>query len=518
MDGRAVGLQQFRNTADCRLDPATDLDADVLIIGSGMGGATFAAGLADSGLKVRMLECGDFIPDAADSRDPKTVYQEMRYHSKTPWLDKCGKPFTPGNFEWVGGNSKFYGAVLYRFRREDFGERRYEEGISPAWPFPYEELQPWYEKAELLFRVRGKEGVDPTEPPGPYGYRFPPIPDEPPIAELRRRLQRAGIRVSPLPLAVDIDQWMAGGEAPWDQYPDTSGRGKMEAESCALPLAATNPGFKLITNARVNELHLSASGRTVGHVEFSHGGKIYSARARLIVLAAGAVPSAALLLKSGIANSSDQVGRNFMNHVFSFLIAVDPRFRNTSKYQKTLSINDFYFDNNDTGKALGNIQLVGKLFPETLRFQEKRVPLFALKWIAAHSADFFLQTEEVPRPENRVTVKDGMTKLDWYRPSIPTHLTMVSRAKKMLRAAGFPLLFHRLMDETIPYHRCGTIRLGADPRTAPLDPHNVSWDHPNLMVVDASSLVSSAAVNPALTVAALSLRAAVHAQQLIRQV
>jgi choline dehydrogenase-like flavoprotein len=143
--------------------------------------------------------------------------------------------------------------------------------------------------------------------------------------------------------------------------------------------------------------------------------------------------------------------------------------------------------------------------------------MFLLRWIAAHSADFFLQTEDVPRPENRVTIKNGMIKLDWHRPRIPTHLTMVARGKRLLRAAGFPLLFHRLMDETIPYHQCGTARLGADPKTSVLDPHNVSWDHPNLMVVDASSLVSSAAVNPALTVAALSLRAAHHAPGLLRQ-
>jgi choline dehydrogenase-like flavoprotein len=510
-------VQRFRDTADCRLDPPADLDADVLIIGSGMGGATFAAGLAGSGLKIRMLECGGFIPDAADNRSPKAVYQEMRFHAKTPWLDKHEKPFTPGNFEWVGGNTKFYGAVLYRFRREDFGERRYEEGVSPAWPFPYEELQPWYEKAELLYKVRGEEGVDPTEPPGPYGYRFPPVPDEPPVAELRRRLRRVGVRPTPLPLAVDLEAWMAGGEAPWDQYPDTTGSGKMEAESCALPAAAANPDFKLITGARVSRLLLDASGRKVDRVEFTHDGQSHAARGRLVVLAAGAIPSAALLLKSGIANSSDQVGRNFMNHVFSFLIAVDPWFRNTCKYQKTLSINDFYFDDNDTGKALGNIQLVGKLLPETLRFQEKRAPRFLLKWIAAHSADFFLQTEDVPRPENRVTIKNGMIKLEWHRPRIPTHLMMVARAKRMLRAAGFPLLFHRLMDETIPYHQCGTLCLGANPKTSVQDPHNVSWDHPNLMVVDAGSLVSSAAVNPALTVAALALRAAAHARDLLRQ-
>lgn len=508
-------IPAFRDTADCRLDATADLDADIVIVGSGMGGATFAAGLADSGLKIVMLECGDFVPDSPDNRDPRVVYGEMRFHPRTMWLDRNDRPFTPGNFEWVGGNSKFYGAVLYRFRQDDFKERRYHEGVSPAWPFGYEELQPYYEKAERLYRVRGVVGDDPSAPPGPYGYAGDPVPDEPPIAELRRRLTSAGATVSTLPLAVDIDQWQARGRGPWDQYPDGSNTGKMEAESRGLAEAGRNRRFKLITRARATRLVLGPDGRRVDGVEFTFEGRSYLARGRLIAVAAGAVPSAALILKSGLANSSDQVGRNFMNHVFSFMLAVDPFFRNTSSYQKTLSINDFYFENNDTGLALGNIQLVGKLFPETLRFQEKRAPLFLLKWITAHSADFWLQTEDVPNPDNRVVLKDDTIKLIWERPDITTHLAMVRRARTLFRKAGFPLIFHRLMGENVPYHQCGTLRMGDDPKSSVLNSRNVAWDHPNLMVVDASSFVSSAAVNPGLTVAALSLRAADHVRDLL---
>lgn len=505
----------FRDRGDC-FDPATDLDTDIVIVGSGMGGASFAAGLAGSGIKTIMLEAGDFVPDAPDNRAPRTVYQEMRFHSKTPWIDKHGRPFIPGTYEWVGGNTKFYGAVLYRFREADFTEKQLEEGTRPAWPFGYAELQPWYEKAELLMKVRGQEGIDPTEPPGPYGYRFPPVPDEPAIAALRRRLEKAGVRTAPLPLGVNIDAWMADQQGPWDGYPDATCRGKMDAESCLLPVAAENPAFKLVTKARVTRLILGPDGKTLSGVEFTHGEQTHTLRAKIVVLAAGAVSSAALLLKSGLANSSDQVGRNFMNHIFSVIIAVDPRFRNTSHYQKTISINDFYFDDNDTGKPLGNIQLLGRIFGDTLRHDVKRVPLFMLNWISAHAADFFLQTEDVPRPENRVTVTpEGLTRLEWHRPHIPTHRAMVARAKKMLRAAGFPILLHRLMDETIPYHQCGTVRMGLDAKTSVIRPDNVTWDHPNLMVVDASCFVSSAGVNPALTVSAIALRAADHAKRLL---
>ncbi|MCB9993579.1 MAG: GMC family oxidoreductase [Hyphomicrobiaceae bacterium] len=497
---------------DHRFDPATDLDSDILIIGSGMGGATFASALAESGVRIVMLEQGDFIADSPDNRDPDVVYGQMRFHSKLHWLDKNDQAFTPGNFEWVGGNTKFYGAVLYRFREADFGERRYEEGVSPAWPFGYSELQPWYEKAERLYKVRGQTGVDPSEPRGPYGYDYPPVPDEPAIADVRRRLERTGIKVSSLPLAVDIDAWTSRGKGPWDQYPDGSNTGKMDAESCALTIAVGNPGFKLIRNAEVQALELGKSSNRIESVTFTLGGETHQARAKLVVLAAGAVPSAALLLKSGLANTSDQVGRNFMNHVFSFLIAVNPFFSNTSSYQKTLSINHFYDEDNDTGKALGNMQLVGRLFPETLRFQEKNAPYWLLKWISRHGVDWFLQTEDIPKPDNRVVIKDGTTKLIWNRPHIPTHMAMVERAKKMFKTAGFPIQFHRLMGEDVPYHQCGTVRMGADPKTSVLNQNNVAWDHPNLMVVDASSFVSSAAVNPGLTVAALSLRAAEFAK------
>ncbi|GFE67062.1 GMC family oxidoreductase N-terminal domain-containing protein [Litoreibacter roseus] len=502
----------FRDMGQHGFDPETDLSSDVLIIGSGMGGAAFAAGLASTGLKVRMLEAGDFIPDAPDNRTPQAVYHEMRFHSRDRWLDKNDRAFVPGTYEWVGGNSKFFGAVLYRFREIDFHERHYAEGISPAWPFDYGELQPWYEKAERMLHVRGVTGEDSTEPSGPYGYDFPKVPDEPAIAELRRRLEiDGGIGTATLPLGVDTDAWLAEGQGPWDGYPDATCQGKMEAESRLLPLAAQNKRFKLITSARATRLLVEPGGSRIASVVFERDGREWTHNSKLVVVAAGAVNSAALLLRSGVANSSDQVGRNFMNHIFSVLIAIDPRFRNTSAYQKTITSNAFYDTQNDTGQALGNIQLLGRLYGDTLAHDVKYLPRFALNWIADHSAHFFLQTEDVPKPENRVTLKGDRIKLEWHRDHIPTHQTFVKRAKQLLRDARFPIVLHRLMDEALPYHQCGTVCMGSDSKTSVLNPQNVSWDHPNLIVADASALVSSAGVNPALTVAALSLRAAHHA-------
>lgn len=495
-------------------DPQTDTSPDIVIIGSGMGGATFAAGLADSGLRVVMLERGDFLKHAPDNRMARTVYMEKRFHPDHTWLDKNGREFQAGNYYNVGGNSKFYGSVMFRYRAHDFDGQPFDDGPTPAWPIRYDDLAPWYQQAEQLYQVRGDASGDPLSPAGPYGYTHPPVPDEPSIIKLRARLKRAGLSPFSLPLAVDHQAWLAGGGGPWDGYPDTTLQGKKEAESCGLARAAENPGFKLITRAMVRDLQAGPDGRITA-VRFSQDGQDHTIAARLVVLSTGAINSAALLLKSGLANRSDQVGRNFMNHNASVLLGVSPGFRNTARYQKTLSINDFYSRDNVHRKPLGNVQLLGRIVPDALRGNVKYCPNAVLKWISDHAADFYVQSEDIPKPENRVTLNGDQIVLSWHRSNLKAHLTLVRLMRKSLRRAGFPVAFHRLLDEATPSHQCGTVRMGDDAATAPLRPDLQAWDHPNLMVVDASSFVTSAAVNPALTVAALSLRAAKHAQSIL---
>ncbi|MEO1092191.1 MAG: GMC family oxidoreductase [Pseudomonadota bacterium] len=486
---------------------------DVVIIGSGMGGASVAAGLAGAGARVLMLERGRPIPADAHARDPRAVFVNGHFRPDETWLDAGGKTFVPGNHYNVGGNSKFYGAVLIRYRERDFEAVAEEDGISPAWPFPYAELAPWYDAAEKLYQVRGTADEDPTEPPHTGAYPFPPVVDEPALAAVRARLERAGARPFSLPLGVDVDTWLAGGATPWDGFPDTRS-GKMDAETCGIAQALTDPDFTLLAGARVTRLETAPDGRTVAAVHYEREGEQARATPKLVVLAAGAVQSAALLLASGLGNRSDQVGRNFMNHNASAIIAIDPRFLNDSVHQKTFGLNDWYWGDGEGGPPLGNVQLLGRVSGEILRGQVERVPGIVLDWIARHAVDFYAITEDLPRPDSRITLEGNRIRLAWTRSNLHTHQALVARLKRLLRRAGFPIVLSRMFDGRTPSHQCGTVRIGTDGTEAPLDVFGRAFDHPNLFVADASCLPTSAAVNPALTVAALALRTADHIRRL----
>ena len=489
---------------------------DVIIIGSGMGGATAAAALAPTGRSIVILERGDFLRPSLADRDDAAIFGRGHFRPKEEWLDGSGKPFNPGNYYNVGGNSKFYGAVLLRYRAEDFGPVRHIGGTTPGWPIGYEDLEPFYQQAEELYRVRGKLGEDPTEPPHSGDYPFPPVPDEPPIADLRRRLMSVGLHPSSLPLGVDLSRWLANGKTTWDAFPDTCG-GKMDAETAALAQALKHPNVKLITNARVTRLVAGAGGR-IAAVEASLAGRNEILSAPVIILAAGAVQSAVLLLGSadpshptGLANGSDQVGRNFMNHNCSAVLALHPFRRNDSIYQKTLQVNDFYLTGGPNGEPLGNIQLLGKI-TGTILASGSPIPPALAGWIARRSVDLYAMSEDLPNPESRVTLKDGRIALDWRRSNWQAHELLVKKLKELLRKAGFPIVLSKPFDRRTPSHQCGTARMGSDPRKSVVDVFCRAHEHANLFITDASVLPTSSGVNPSLTVAALALRAAKHIQ------
>ncbi|HUG61734.1 MAG TPA: GMC family oxidoreductase [Methylomirabilota bacterium] len=494
---------------------ADPLSPDILVIGSGMGGASFAAGIAGLGAKVTILERGKRLADSPENRDPRAIFQRGHFRPKEMWLDHEGREFNPGNYANVGGNTKFYGAVLIRYRREDFAEMAHEEGVSPAWPYPYETLEPWYTAAERLYEVRGDAASDPTEPPHSAPYPHPPVPDEPAIAVVRARMAATGLRPFSLPLGIDIERWLARAATPWDAYPNTD-FGKSDAETCGLKQALLDPDVTLVTETTVTRLVAGEGGRIVA-VEAVRGGERIVYRPGLVVLAAGAVQSAALLLESadeghpaGIANRSDQVGRNFMNHNATAMLAVDPRWRNTSIYQKTLGINDFYLSDGIGGPPLGNVQLLGRVTAPILKANIGVLPEWALKPVSDRAVDWYLITEDLPDPESRISVKDGRIHLNWARSNLGPHKRLVAAMRDRCRAAGFPIVLAKAFDRRTPSHQCGTVRLGSDPAGAPVDPFGRAFDHPNLIVVDAGVLPTSAAVNPALTVAAHALRAADH--------
>jgi choline dehydrogenase-like flavoprotein len=489
---------------------------DIVIIGSGIGGSTIAAGLAGSGARIAILERGEHLPDTPEARSYSSIFVKGHFRPKEMWREPDGTEFNPGNFYFVGGNSKLFGAVLLRYRAEDFTEMQHLGGISPAWPFPYDELEPWYGKAEQLFEVRGELGDDPTEPFHSTPYTFGPVADEPAIARARSELKAQGLHPATLPLGVDIDTWLAGGRTPWDGFPNT-GKGKKDAETASLASALNDPNIELITSAHVDTLEAGSGGR-IEAVHYTHGGEKKTLSPKLVILSAGAINSAAILLRSGdgkgLANASDQVGRNFMNHNCSAMLAISPFKRNDSVYQKTLMLNDYYLTGGRNGLPLGNVQLLGKINADILKANAPGfgawAPRFAFDLMAGHAVDWYMMTEDLPNPESRIMVDGKGIIMQWRRSNMEALSSLEAKMREHFKAAGYPIVLSQAFDKRTPSHQCGTVRMGTDPKDAPLDTYCRAFDHANLFVVDAGCLPTSAAVNPALTVAAQALRVADH--------
>jgi choline dehydrogenase-like flavoprotein len=484
-------------------------EADVLIIGSGMGGATLAAALAPTGRRIVILERGERLKDSPEARDPSAIFRRGHFKPKETWADAQGDAFSPGNYAYVGGNTKFYGAVLIRYRAEDFRPMRHMGGTTPGWPIGYDRLEPWYGAAEALYRVRGDAGGDPCEPPHSAPYPYPPVPDEPEIAALRRAFVAQGLHPASLPLGVDLEAWLARAPTTWDAFPDTTGA-KSDAETCGLAAALKHPNVTLVTGAKVQRL--IAEGPRVTGVEVARGASRETWAAPVVCLCAGAVLSSALLLASanedhpaGLANRSDQVGRNFMNHNLTGMVAYNPFRRNRTVYEKTIHVNDWYLTGGPNGEPLGSIQMLGRVTGPILA-GEAGLPLALATHIADRSVHLFAMSEDLPDPDSRVFWRNGQVVLDWRRTNMAAHDMLVARMKAALRRAGWPIAFARGFPKWKPSHQCGTARMGADPASSVVDVNLKAHDLENLWISDASVLPTSAAVNPSLTVAALALR------------
>lgn len=491
---------------------------DVVIIGTGAGGGTMAHALSSTGARILVLERGQAVPQEAENWDPAAVWQQQRYRPAERWLDRRGRPFLPFVHYVVGGNTKFWGSVLYRLRRDDFDEIEHADGVSPAWPIDYATLAPWYDAAERLYHVHGEVDGDPTEVPR-SAFPYPPVRHEPAIAELVAQLRDQGLHPTALPLGM-----VSPGEPGGCQLCSTCNsfpcriRAKSDADTMCIEPATGSDNVTLWTGARALRLVTDARGGRVVAAEVLRGGRRVRVTGDTFVVSCGAVNSAALLLQSasdrhpdGLANSSGLVGRRYMAHLSTMMEAVHPWRVNPTVFQKTVAVNDFYRAGHGRPYPLGHLQSQGRAHGPIVQAAVPVLPRRFCDAVVRRGVDWLAMSEDLPRESNRVTVEgDGRIRLSYRPNNLGPHRELVREARRMFRRAGYWPVITWSFNVRNTTHQCGTLVFGTDPRTSVLDPWCRSHDVENLFVVDASFFPSSAAVNPGLTIIAQALRVADH--------
>ncbi|MBS0620101.1 MAG: GMC family oxidoreductase [Verrucomicrobia bacterium] len=500
---------------------------DLIIIGSGAGGGTLAYALAKTGKKILLLERGGFLPREKENWDAQAVFDDNRYKTKEVWYTEGGKPIHPGNHYFVGGNTKMYGAALLRLTERDFEEIEHKGGISPAWPLKYRDFQPYYLAAERLYQVRGERGRDPCAGFESAPYPFPAVPNEPRIQKIFDGFEKIGHRPFPMPLGIHWREDDRINSAcircdTCDGFPCLV-HAKSDAEVMCVRPALEHPNVTLLTHAHALRLLTDPSGKQITGVEVEREGKIELYQAGTYVVSCGAINSAALLLRSknaahpnGLANRSDLVGRNYMCHINTAMLAIC-RESNTSHYEKTFGLNDFYFGSPEWNYPMGHIQLLGN--PKKAMLREGApgwTPDLILEKMADHAVGWWICSEDLPDLNNRVTLNaKGEIVLRHQTRCDEGHRRLVEKLKEMLKKMDDTWLPSSLfLAMRIPIegvaHQVGTCRFGTDPKTSVLDLHCKAHEIDNLYVVDGSFFPSCGALNPALTIIANALRVADH--------
>ncbi|MEO1392579.1 MAG: GMC family oxidoreductase [Cyanobacteria bacterium J06634_5] len=508
---------------------------DVIIIGTGAGGGTLAHRLAHneklSGKKILVLERGAFLPKEKANWSTNAVFRDGRYQTDETWVEPDGTIINPGVGYWVGGNTKVYGGALFRLREKDFDEVQLHEGTSPAWPLKYNDFAPYYEQAEALYQVHGKQGDDPTEPPRTHDYTHPPVSHEPRIAWVDKALSKKGLHPFYLPLSVKLNEKDAFLSEcircnTCDGFPCFIDAKSDADVNCIRPVM-DQANVQLITEAKVNRLHTGPSGKEITGVETEIEGATQTFTGDIVVVACGAVNSAVLLLNSaneqhpnGLANGSDQVGRNFMKHLAAAIVGLSLK-ENHSVFQKTLAINDYYWGEEGFEYPMGHVQLLGKVNSRMLALDVPKIaPTLALKIAAKRTVDWWLTGEDAPEANNRITVKNGKTIVRYEPNNMTAFKRLIKRWIKVIREVDsegsvLPLswYFSKILPVGAVAHQVGTCRFGTDPATSVLDTNCKAHDIDNLYVVDGSFFPSSAAVNPSLTIMANAMRVGDHIAQ-----
>ena len=534
--GPSLAISPLPQTS--QLEVADGAHFDVVIIGSGAGGGTLARHLAPSGLKLLVLERGDWLPQEPQNWDAAEVFQKNRYVSKDLWLDKHGKGFQPGSHYFVGGATKMYGAAHFRLRQQDFEEMAHFDGISPAWPLRYADFEPWYQQAEAMYHVHGQRGEDPTEPPCSGPYPHPPVAHEPRMQMLVDDLRAGGLHPFHAPSGVMLDE----ANLPFsrcrkcnccDGFPCLV-HAKSDAEVLGVRPALAAANVSLLTRAQVKRLQTDTAGRTVTAVELERDGVPMRVSGNVVVVSCGAANSARLLLMSandkhprGLANGSDQVGRNYMFHNSKAMVALahEP---NRTVFQKTVSINDWYLGDAEFDYPMGNIQMTGKTNGTIMKgyapLETFLMPGWSMDKIAEHALDFWISSEDLPHPENRVTVtSEGQIRLSYTPNNLTASARLLSRLEGMLdrlylkkHLVERQIYIQNPMSIAAVGHQSGTCRFGSDPASSVLDLNCKAHELDNLYVVDTSFMPTIGAVNPSLTAIANALRVGTHLQERLR--
>jgi choline dehydrogenase-like flavoprotein len=589
---------------------------DAIVIGTGAGGGTLALKLAQAGKRILILERGPFLPQEKANWSTIAVFGKNRYHTREQWQDKDGKPLHPQQAYFVGGQTKVYGAAMFRMRAEDFGVIQHKDGISPAWPITYAELEPFYTQAEELFHVHGAlsrageappivpggfgSAFDPTEPFHSKPYPYPAFGNEPRMAAIEQGVRALGVHTFPIPVGLKRDEANPAASKcvrcdTCDGYPCLV-HAKSDSDINCIRQILHLPNVTLMTNSRVTRLIANPTGTAIVAVEVEHTGQQAHAfaepgsatpepgtaryEAGLFCLCAGAINSAVVLLASaddkhphGLANSSDQVGRNFMYHQADAVLALSTDL-NADAYTKTWGTNDFYLKDPDPAYPfpLGQVQPIGSFHHEMMSGDAPPLtPGFVLETMKQHAVPWWLTTEDLPDPDNRVTLENttasnndlssfanlagaasslhtptpspigahpaddtdpkgadnqtgavsvlppGRIRLSYTPNNTQSFTRLRDRWIDTLKQAGHAsgwVPLHAYFKKRIPLegvgHQNGTCRMGFDPATSVLDANCKAHDLDNLYVVDAACFPSASAVNPSLTIIANALRVADH--------
>jgi len=503
---------------------------DLIIIGSGFGGALAAAPAVFAGKRVLLIESGDWVARGphnwgASGLSEKTPYYN-REHAFT--VAAGGYRGNVGTYACVGGASVFYGGVAMRMRENDFEpDPIIEQDSGAAWPYRYRDLEPFYSRAEQLLGVAGRTGDDPTEPARSAAYPRTPGPLAPISQRIFDAARSLGLHPFRLPLAIN---YMAdGGRTPCPACGTCDGfacavQAKNDVSVILIP-SLIKAGLELVTNTTVVRLE-SANGRVTSVVCARRGSnETVRFSGKIIALAAGALSTPRLLLGSGldaVNPAGDAVGRYLMRHCNSVVMGLFPtRPAPNGEFHKQLGIHDYYFGHPSVRSPAGRLGCMQQFATPLPDIVKVNLPFgfgHLIAPIVSRTTGFIVMAEDRPRADNRVTIDRTAGGETGLPPATIAHTyderdlaareVLIRAAKRILRRTG-ALATYAHPIKTFS-HALGTVRLGVDARTSPLDEWGGFRGVSNLFVTDASALPRSAGVNPSLTIAANALRTGTH--------